>query len=95
MTPLEKIIQLTRADSDVHQLLLEFPEAEILIRSLSEAQTTQLKAEYPTVFSELTSEAFCVNVISPEMVDKEGGAGYRKIRVYFSREGEIIKKILA
>ena len=89
---LEKIIQLSRDDRDVHQLLGEFPEAEILTHYLSPAKTTQLKKEYPAVFAELPEEAFCVNIISSEMVPPKG---YRKIRLYFSSEGVLCKKILA
>ncbi|MHA1745678.1 MAG: hypothetical protein ACTSWW_06745 [Promethearchaeota archaeon] len=89
---LEKIIALARKDPAVQQLIADFPDAEILTHSLSEAQTTQMKAEYPTVFSELTKEAFCVNVISTEMVLPKG---YRKIRFYFSSDGVLLKKIIA
>jgi len=88
---LEKIIQLTREDPDVQQLLIKY-EAEILTHPLSLAQTTRMKAEYPTVFSELTKEAFCVNVISTEMVPPKG---YRKIRLYYSSDGILLKKIIA
>ena len=89
---LEKIIQLTRDDTDVCQMLLEFPGVEILTHSLSQVQTSQMKAEYPSVFSELPKEAFCVNVISTEMVPPKG---YKKIRIYYSNGGKIIKKIMA
>ena len=88
---LEKIIQLTREDPTVQRLITEFPEFEILTHPLSPAQTTRMKAEYPAVFSELTEEAFCVNVLSTKMVLPKG---YKKIRLYFSTEGKIIKKIL-
>ena len=89
---LKKIIALTRDDSDVQQLIADFPDAEILTHSLSEAQTTRMKAEYPTVFLKLTMGAFCVNVISTEMVLPKG---YRKIRFYFSSNGVLLKKIIA
>ena len=84
-----ELIRKIRQDSSVIQLQKLDPSSEIYITRLDELKIKQIELEYPGFFSTQHQEIFSVNIISSKMWK---GLGYKKIRLYYTSFGELLKK---
>ena len=80
-----------RQDASVNQLIAEDSDTEIYIQHMDTQDIAQIRQEYPKLLpsGENLMELVSVNVISSKM---KGNLGYKKIRLYMTPTGEIIKK---
>jgi hypothetical protein len=84
------LILFARRDESVEKAFAKDPRAEIYIQKIDFQAIQLLNQEYPNYLTGDLDEVFCVNITSSKMVGKQG---YRKIRLYMKRNGDIIKRL--
>ena len=87
------LYQIIQQDPTVKDLVEIDPKTRIFTQELSPTDVQRLKKEYPDIFHEFDPnyKIFSVNVISSCFLNGQ----YRKIKLYYSEQFQLLKKITA